>query len=195
VTKEVYIVDVHFGSDDKLDVEDGLLTHLKETVPSMVPNTVYGMTRAYSSPEETSRAMGRRTHTHIVPFTTVYFDDEGSMTPRGQGKFQIDAMLDTEVRGGILNVTTFSQARYARRYPPLVGVLRRAGIGQVRHFRRNSSPPVHLLVISVGVTGSIPRLTVWNLNVLFPKKGEAKKIRLDLRHRVWRATVLAYPAW
>jgi hypothetical protein len=168
---------------------------LKETLPSTVPNTVYGTTRAYSSPEEASRAMGRRTHTHLAPFTTVYFDHEGSMTPRGKAKFQIDTMLDTEVRAGILNVTTFSQARYARRYAPPVGVLRRAGVGQVRHFRRNSSPPVHLLVIAVGVTGAIPRFTVWNLNVLFPKKGETKKIRLDLRHRVWRAAVLAYPAW
>jgi hypothetical protein len=153
------------------------------------------MTRAYSSPEEASRAMGRRTDTHLAPFTTVYFDHEGPMTPRGQTNFQIDAMLDTEVRAGILNITTFSQARYARRYAPLVGVLRRAGIGQVRHFRRNSSPPVHLLVIAVGVTRTIPRFTVRNLNVLFFKKGEAKNIRLDLRHRAWRAAVLAYPAW
>jgi hypothetical protein len=195
VTKEIYIVDVHFGSDDKLDSEDALLTHLKETLPSMVPNTVYGMTRAYSSPQEATRAMNRRAHTHLAPFTTVYFDSEGAMTPRGQTKFQIDTVVDTEVRAGILNVTTFSQARYARRYAPLVGVLRRAGNAPVRQSRRNLSPPVHLLVIAVGVTGTIPRFTVRNLNVLFPKKGEAKKIRLDLRHRAWRAAALAYPAW
>jgi hypothetical protein len=191
-TGDIYIVDVHFGSDDKLEWEDALYNHLRSTFHTSATTGAYASTTAYASPAEAAMAIRNGTHTHLAAFTTTHFDLEGAMTAAGQSACQVSSIDNEDVSAAdILKITSFSQARYARRYAPLVGILRRSD----RTGRRRSNRKVHLLILAVGVAGTMPRFTTRNISTLFPKKSEAKQTRMDLRHCAWRGAVSIYPAW
>ena len=191
VTGDVYIVDVHFGSDDKLVYEDALFNHLRTAFPS---SAAYASTLAYISPQEAATAIRRKTHSHLAAFTTTNFNTEGAMTPAGWSALRVSSLEDDDVQPeDIHKITSFTQARYARHYAPLVGILRRSS--RAGRGNRRTSRNVHLLVIAVGVAGSMPRFTTRNISTLFPKPREARKVRLDLRHCAWRGAVSIYSAW
>jgi hypothetical protein len=185
----IYIVDVHFGSDDKLEWEDALLCHLKATYPSTAAPTTYASPLAYLSPADAQAAIRRGNHSYLAHLTTVDFTTDGQLSSAHPLQASVAQIGDADVRKGILSVSQFSLARYARRYAPLVNVLRRSGL------RRGTQRPVHLLVLSIGVTGTMPAFTTRNTSTLFSKKMDAKKVRLDLRHCAWRGAVSAYKAW
>jgi hypothetical protein len=185
----IYIVDVHFGSDDKLEWEDALLCHLKATYPSTVAPTTYTSPLAYPSPADAQEAIRSGNHSYLAHFTTLDFTTDGQLSSTRPLQASVAQIGDEDVSKGILSVSRFSLARYARRYAPLVKVLRRSGL------RRGAKRPVHLLVLSIGVSGTMPAFTTRNISTLFTKQMDAKRVRQDLRHCAWRGAVSAYKAW
>ena len=194
VTGAVYIVDVTFGSDDKLAGEQRLGELFELRWPPRSPGTA-AATRMYASASQAEDAIQNGSASTMAHFISESFDDDGALSD-----IKLEAALEavesvgdppslvgppTQPRLSISRVTSFARARYAHRYTPLAAVL----------AERPGRRAVHLLVIAVGVAGSIPRFTEQNIKLLFDKEAEAKKARQDLRHCAWRAAVECYRKW
>ena len=211
-TGAVYIVDVTFGSDDKLIAEQRLGELFERRWPPPTAGTA-AATRMYATAADAERAIRAGTQSTMAHFVSESFDDEGALSDikltdalKNTGEEGNPAMMTDEERAqlqkSIKGVGFFKRARYGHRYTPLAAIL--ADKAPACHRRRGQRPPrasqrlqpaVHLLVIAVGVAGTLPRFTERNLALLFDKEAEAKKVRQDLRHCAWRAAVECYRKW
>ena len=129
----------------------------------------------------------KRTGVSVVPpsqwLRSDHFDPKGAFTPKG-----IEA-LDEGLKVDARKLSVFHQARYSKRYAPLVRALSNAGLGRMGH--------IVVRTLAVGVGGWVPEYTMRHLKELSNdwKARPAPAVRDDLCFisQIW--AIRAFRAW
>jgi hypothetical protein len=199
-TGEIFVIDCTASSDDKLYWEDVFTNGCAPPTTQRGPRSHFLDTLAAKKPDNRNRSQVACAPRIFDVFASDLFGADGA--PNGnQVLDKFTKLLDLEncqegmkeeALAGIGAIRTFKQARYSQRYKPLLQALASAS--------RTGHGKVHLLVVAVGVAGSLPEFTRRSIKKIFPdgmhqREKRRKRLELALRNVTLQWAIKAYQAW
>ena len=209
-TGDILVVDCTASSDDKLYWED-FFTHA--SAPPETPRAPYyeflDTTAATTRRPQTTQTDRNHINNVSALFSSDMFGPDGDPVPGASARVQPPVLRHLEstvlyaaavtagnagrVTAGVASIRTFKQARYAKRYGPLM-----QAISTCTHS--DLCGRVHLLVVAVGVAGLLPEFSRRAIAKIFPRDTpnrprQIEKLENAIIDTAVQWALKAYSAW